>query len=60
MAEFAYNSARLEATQVSPFFANLGYESKVYKQLRKNAENSQKVWIQADKLTGLYCNWLKT
>ena len=50
LAQFAYNSAKSETTQVSPFFANHGYEPEAYKQPRKDETRAQGAMVLANKL----------
>lgn len=54
MAQFAYNSAKSEPTQVSPFFANHGYDPEAYKQPRKDETRAQGAMVLAHKLQELH------
>lgn len=54
IAQFAYNSAKSEATQVSPFFANYGFEPKAYRQPRKDDTMAEQAIVTVDKLQHLH------
>jgi hypothetical protein len=54
LAQFAYNSAKSESTQTSPFFANHGYEPEAYRQPRKDETRAQNAMVLVHKLQGLH------
>ena len=54
LAQFAYNSAKSEATQTSPFFANHGYQPEAYRQPRKDKIRAEQATVLVDKLQELH------
>jgi hypothetical protein len=54
LAQFAYNSARSESTQTTPFFANYGYEPEAYRQPRKDDTKAEQATLLVEKLQGLH------
>jgi hypothetical protein len=54
LAQFAYNSAKSESTQTSPFFANHGYEPEAYRQPRKDETRAQGAMVLVQKLQELH------
>ena len=49
-----FNNATTKIINVSLFFANYGFESKIFKEPRKFAEITQKIIIQIKQLTLLH------
>ncbi|KAL2004449.1 hypothetical protein VTN00DRAFT_5204 [Thermoascus crustaceus] len=54
MAQFAYNSAKNETTQESPFYANYGFEPSAYQELKPDKVLAQKGILRADQLRELH------
>jgi hypothetical protein len=54
LAQFAYNSAKSESTQTSPFFANYGYQPEAYRQPRKDDTKAEQAMLLVEKLQGLH------
>jgi len=54
LAQFAYNSAKSEATKTSPFFANYGHEPEAYRHPRPDAIRAERATIMVEKLQGLH------
>ena len=54
MAQFVYNSAKQETTQVSPFFANYGFEPELYRQQLLDTVLAQKAHITVEQLRMLH------
>jgi hypothetical protein len=54
LAQFAYNSAKSEATHTSPFFANYGYEPEAYRQPCRDKEMAEQATLVVEKLRGLH------
>jgi hypothetical protein len=53
MAQFAYNSATSEATGMTPFYANFGYELAAYREPRQGPKSEQAM-VTTDKLKALH------
>ena len=54
LAQFAYNSAKQETTQVSPFFANYSFEPELYRQQLLDTVLAQKAHITVEQLKALH------
>jgi hypothetical protein len=54
MAQFAYNSATAEATKVSPFFANFGYQPEAYRQPRPDKARAEQARIIVEQLKSFH------
>ena len=54
LAQFAYNSAKSETTQTSPFYANYGYHPEVYKEALPDGILAQKAHLGVEKLKSLH------
>jgi hypothetical protein len=54
MAQFAYNSAMTEATKVSPFFANYGYQPEAYRQPRPDEARAEQAIIVVEQLKSFH------
>ena len=52
--QFAINSAKSEATGVSPFYANYGYDPVAYRQPRADDTRAPRAILEAKKLIGLH------
>ena len=50
IAQFAYNSAMSEATKVSPFFANYGYQPEAYRQPRPDETRAEQAMIAVEQI----------
>ncbi|KAF4306721.1 hypothetical protein GTA08_BOTSDO05973 [Botryosphaeria dothidea] len=54
MAQFAYNSAKQESTNVSPFFANYGFEPDAYREAIPSRKLAQQGVLKAEQLKELH------
>ena len=54
LAQFVYNSAKQKTTQVSPFFANYGFEPELYQQQLLDTVLAQKAYITVEQLKMLH------
>jgi hypothetical protein len=54
IAQFAYNSAMTEATKVSPFFANYGYQPEAYRQPRVDETRAEQAIIAVEQLKAFH------
>jgi len=54
LAQFAYNSAKQETTQISPFFANYGFKTELYRQELLDTVLAQKAHITVEQLKALH------
>jgi hypothetical protein len=54
IAQFAYNSAMAEATKVSPFFANYGYQPEAYRQPRPDQSRAEQAQIVVEQLKSFH------
>ena len=54
LAQFAYNSAKSEPIQISPFLANLGYNPEAYKQPRRDNIMAEEAIVKTNELRELH------
>ena len=54
LAQFSYNSAKSKTTQMSPFYANYGYNPEVYKEALPDGILAQKAHLGVEKLKSLH------
>jgi hypothetical protein len=54
LAQFAYNSAMAEATKVSPFFANFGYQPEAYRQPRPDPVRAEQATILVEQIKSFH------
>jgi len=54
LAQFAYNNAKTEATQESPFYANYRFKPTAYQEFISGKILAQKGILKADQLKELY------